>query len=93
MTRRKLHLRETGRRFTGGYWALLACAASIAAVWLVGLPEVGSRADLRRDMRRLESRGIDPRALFYDELESMRPEFLGGANSRKEHPGCSKQPG
>lgn len=55
----------------GGRLKLLAATASMAAVWLVVLPWIGTWPAVREKIRFEESRGIDPSAMFYTELDAM----------------------
>lgn len=47
--------------------------AVIAVVWLVVLPAIGRLEPVRRKIEAEQARGIDPSAMFYTELEAMRP--------------------
>jgi hypothetical protein len=44
----------------------------IAVVWTWGLPWLAQRPQLRRQLQFLDSRGIDPSAMYYTELELMK---------------------
>jgi hypothetical protein len=46
-------------------------AAAIAWVWLVALPWLGGRPELREDLRWRAARGINAGAMYYTELEAM----------------------
>lgn len=50
----------------------LACAI-VAGIWLVLLPWVESWPAVRDKIHFEESRGIDPSAMFYTELDAMEP--------------------
>jgi hypothetical protein len=46
--------------------------AALLAVWLQVLPRIGDQPPVRRWIQTLERRRIDPSAMFYTELETMR---------------------
>ena len=53
-------------------WGRLAvCCAVLGIIWLGVLPSVSNTAAVRSRIRFLESRGIDPAAMFYTELDAM----------------------
>ena len=52
-----------------GAGALCVCCVVIAMVWLVVLPAITSRTGADQYLSELESRGIDPAATFYTELD------------------------
>jgi len=58
----------------------LAIAVSLlAAVWLVVLPAIGRHPAVDRHVRLMESRGVNPSAMVYTELEHLplRPAWIG----------------
>lgn len=50
---------------------LLLATAAVAAVWLIVLPWIGTWPVVREKIQFEQSRGIDPSAMFYTELEAM----------------------
>ena len=61
------------RKFCGnsGLLRLVAAGCVLAVLWLVILPWLGSRPALKQRMEFLGSRGVDPSAMFYTDLELM----------------------
>lgn len=47
--------------------------AAIAGCWLVIFPRLAARDPLQSRLQWLETRGIDPAAMYYTELEAMEP--------------------
>ena len=74
---------EPGAR---GRLLLVAASAAVAVVWLVLLPWLGARPGLRERIRREEASGIDPSAMFYSELKSVRPIAEQVDRLREENP-------
>ncbi len=67
-----------------GKFQLALAASAILLVWLVVLPWLGRRGELRRAIDRNEAAGIDPSALFYTDLEHL--EYAdGGLKRSAEH--------
>jgi len=64
-----VHARKSNRvrKWTGPI-RLFFVLIVIAVVWLLVLPWVATRPSTRERLRRLDSRGIDPAAMFYTEL-------------------------
>ena len=52
---------------------LAVWTSAIAVVWLVVLPWLARQPAIDARIRRLDAQGIDPSAMYYTELESMRP--------------------
>ncbi len=62
---------QTPRCRRKGRLQFAAACVSIALVWLVVLPYLGSRPAIQSAIRQQERQGIDPSAMFYTELEVM----------------------
>ena len=59
-------------RGSGGVWlGLWSCV--IAAVWLLLLPWVARQPETAAYLERLDAQGIDPSAMYYTELDAMKP--------------------
>jgi hypothetical protein len=56
-----------------GWFRLLAATLVIGGVWCVGLPWIAALPAVENRLRFLDERGIDPSAMFYTELDSMKP--------------------
>lgn len=56
---------------TRGWLRLLAVGAGVAAVWCLVLPWLAAQPALQRRIDFLETRRVDPSAMFYTELEAM----------------------
>lgn len=56
-----------------GYGALGLWSGAIALVWLVGLPWWAQRDTMRERIEWLHARQVDPSAMYYTELEAMKP--------------------
>ncbi len=52
---------------------LALCVTAIAVVWLLILPWMASRESISDRLNWLEDRGIDPSAMYYTELDAMKP--------------------
>lgn len=52
-------------RATKSRAALAAAAAALATLWLVVMPWLAERTGARDHVQRMETRGLDPSALFY----------------------------
>ncbi|TWU58299.1 hypothetical protein [Rubripirellula reticaptiva] len=52
---------------------LASCLLVIAIIWLAVLPWIGRRAAVSERIDWLESKGIDPSAMYYTELDAMQP--------------------
>jgi hypothetical protein len=55
--------------------------SAITVIWLVVLPWLARQPSVDARIRRLDAQGIDPSAMYYTELESMRP-ILDDLNRR-----------
>ncbi|HEX6985426.1 MAG TPA: hypothetical protein VF170_08615 [Planctomycetaceae bacterium] len=71
-----------------GLLALAAGSAALAAVWLVVLPRVGELPSVRGRIEANESRGINPGAMYYTELEAM-PRLAERVDRRREASGTA----
>ena len=54
-----------------GWTSLCSCTATIAIVWIIVLPWIGSQQSVKSDIEYLKQRGIDPSALYYTDLEAL----------------------
>lgn len=59
---------------------LIAVWIGLAGVWLIVLPWIADRPSTRDYLERLDSRGIDPAAMYYTELP---PDLFLDAPARK----------
>ncbi len=55
------------------HFRLIAATFVIAAIWCIGLPWIATIPRVEHRLEFLDERGIDPSAMFYTELESMKP--------------------
>lgn len=62
-------------RFAGWFIGLALC-------WLIILPWLGSQPSMEAHLRWLDERGIDPSAMYYTELDAMKP-ILSRLNRHK----------
>jgi hypothetical protein len=62
------HSRDNRSR---GAVSLGVAVGAIAVIWLVVLPRVGSLGSVREFVRRNETAGINPSAVYYTEVEAM----------------------
>ncbi len=69
------------RNSLSGSGRLIACLLSLAAVWLGILPWLAARPEIDARIRWLDEQGIDPSAMYYTELEAMKP-ILQKVNDR-----------
>ena len=67
---------QPNRGGASGRRSLAACCLIVALLWLGVLPAISNRPQIQSEIRDLESRGIDPSAMFYTELDVM-DEVLG----------------
>lgn len=76
-----------------GLVRLLAWACALAVIWLVVLPWLAGTRRMQRELDWLDQRGIDPSAMYYTELEAMKP-ILRRVNDRlrPDRAGHSAQP-
>jgi hypothetical protein len=51
-----------------GLWVL-----GLSGLWLLALPAISRTPRISEELRLLDERGIDPSAMFYTELEIMKP--------------------
>ena len=51
--------------------ALAVCTLVLGIVWLVLLPQMARQPAIKSDLRRLQSQGINPSAMYYTELEMI----------------------
>lgn len=57
-----------------GHWSRFAISLFVvSAIWLVGLPWLGSFSVIAEHIENQERQGIDPSAMFYSELEILPP--------------------
>ncbi len=56
-----------------GLRKLAVCCGAIGAFWLVVLPWLAGRPRMQEHLEWLDERRIDPSAMYYTELEAMRP--------------------
>ena len=59
------------RSFAFRWGALTVCCALIALVWLWLLPSLADRPAVRQRIELFDSRGIDPAAMFYTEIDAL----------------------
>lgn len=52
---------------------LVAWSFAVALCWLVVLPWIGSRPSVSNHVEWLEEQGVDPSAMYYTDLEVMKP--------------------
>lgn len=52
---------------------LAAWVGLLAAIWLVALPRLAVRPSMARHLEWLSDRRVDPSAMYYTELEVMKP--------------------
>lgn len=55
------------------YFRFTLAIASLLAVWLIILPWIATRPQMDEHLRNLDKQGIDGGAMFYTELEAMKP--------------------
>lgn len=65
-----------------GWRKLALCCCAIGAVWLLVLPWMAQRSATRQRIDWLRDRQIDPSAMYYTELDAMRP-ILRRLNDRQ----------
>lgn len=65
---------------------LAACCGAIAVVWGVVLPWIGSRPHIAARIQREEAQGINPSAMFYTELEALKPLVRRVDRARETRP-------
>ena len=57
----------------GSLLRLVVWSAAVALFWLVVLPWLGSRPAVSDHVKWLEEQGVDPSAMYYTDLEVMKP--------------------
>ena len=75
-------LADDPRRGRSGVRRLAFSVFLLALVWTVALPWLASRPPIDSHVRWLNERGIDPSAMYYTELEAMKP-ILKRLNERE----------
>lgn len=67
---------------------LAACLLGLSAIWLVVLPMVAKERRTAAYLHWLDERGIDPSAMYYTELDAMKPilDRLEGRAILRESP-------
>lgn len=73
---------ETVRRRSSGAHRLFWSITAVAALWLVVLPWLAGTRPVARRVQWLDEQGIDPSAMYYTELEAMKP-ILKRLNERE----------
>ena len=68
-----------------GALRLLSMIAVMLVAWLVVLPGIGRRADVRAYIERNERLGIDPSVKFYSELPAMPRIFARVSDARRNN--------
>lgn len=61
--------------------ALAGWGCAVAVIWLVVLPWWADSSEMRAHLDWLEARRVDPSAMYYTELEAMKP-ILHELNAR-----------
>ncbi|QDS97278.1 hypothetical protein [Adhaeretor mobilis] len=56
-----------------GVVRLAAASLVLGLIWCVALPQFAATPRMHARIEWLEERGIDPSAMYYTELEAMRP--------------------
>jgi len=58
-------------------------------VWFVALPHAANQPDMAAHLEFLDDNGVDPSAMYYTELEMMKPIFerLALENRKADGPG------
>jgi hypothetical protein len=69
---------------SSGVRRLLWSITAVAALWLVVLPWLGGTQPIARRVQWLDDQGIDPSAMYYTELEAMKP-ILKRLNERQRN--------
>lgn len=64
---------EVPKSKISGVLRLVTVIISLAAIWAVALPWVAGRPRVARQLKWLDDQGIDPSAMYYTELEAMKP--------------------
>ena len=73
------------RSLTRGRLKLLAVSAGVAAVWFLVLPWLAVQPSVQHRIDFLETRRIDPSAMFYTELEAMDEVHERMSEIRRRH--------
>lgn len=69
-----------------GWLPLVIWLAGIACVWLALLPTLAELPEMQARRRLYETRGIDPSAMFYTELDATREALDRWQAFHREHP-------
>jgi hypothetical protein len=72
------------RSRSSGARRLLSSIIAVAAVWLVVLPWLAGTRPVAARLQWLDEQGIDPSAMYYTELEAMKP-ILQRLNERERN--------
>ncbi len=64
---------KNAENFSARYLRFTLAIAFLLAVWLVILPWIATRPQMDEHLRNLDKQGIDGGAMFYTELEAMKP--------------------
>lgn len=76
------HSREPAKKSLAPLVRFAAWTLSIAAVWLIVLPWLAIQPSIDSHVQWLEKQGVDPSAMYYTELEAMKP-ILQRFNDRR----------
>jgi hypothetical protein len=68
-----MNTNKTVQPLSLGALGLLLATSLIALIWLIVLPAISSWHPVRARWEALQDRGIDPSALYYTDLEVMKP--------------------
>lgn len=69
-----------------GTYRLLACCLLIGVIWLAVFPRLSDLPQVRARAQLLESKGIDPAAMFYTELEAASRALERADEFQRQHP-------
>lgn len=83
------HDSASARGRTTGAMPLLAWLAGIGGLWLIALPALSRCAPVAGKLERLDRQGVDASAMYYTELEAMKP-ILERINRRGRTPPASR---
>lgn len=70
---------------SSGVLRLVVAGSVVAAAWLVALPWIARQPAEQSRWQTLQAAGVDPSAMYYSELDAMRPilERLNVSERRK----------
>jgi hypothetical protein len=71
----------------GGWLSLAAATAMIAVVWTALLPALAEQPRVRERIDFLDSRGVDPSAMFYSDLKALDRVLDRLDHHRRHHAG------